>query len=157
MGILSKTPIPHVLEYYGLQIQSAVQALPIPIVYGAPRIPVNIIYGNGFNAVKQQTGKGGKGLLSGGKGQPPAYLYYATLIVALCEGPIPEVIVIYQDSNVDFNLSNIQEVDPNSQVGKSGQPNFVPTNAQFFPGGSFQEPWSYITSHWPNDARGYKD
>ena len=156
MGMF-KTRTPSVLEYYGTQIQSAVQTLPIPIVYGAPRVGCNIIYGNGFNAVKQQTGKGGKGLLSGGKGQPTQYLYYATLITSICEGPIQNIIVIYQDSNVYFNLSGIQEVDPNTQIGKNGQPNFVPTNAQFFPGGDFQEPWSYIESHWPADARGYKD
>lgn len=157
MGLFNKQHTPHVLEYYGIQVQSAVQALPIPIVYGGPRVSINMIYANGFNAVRQKQGKGGKGLLSGGKGQPTQYLYYATLVVALCEGPIQGIIVIYQDANVYFNLTQIQEIDPNTQVGKSGQPNFVPTNAQFFPGGDFQEPWSYITSHWPGDARSYKD
>lgn len=149
---------PAILEYYGTQIQSAVQAIPIPICYGAPRVPCNIIYVNGFNAVKQKSGgKGGKGLLTGGKGQPVQYLYYATLICAICEGPIGNIIVIYQDSNTYFNLSGIVEVDPDTQTGKSGAPNFVPTNAQFFPGGDQQEPWSYVEGNWPSDARSYKD
>src|SRR5579863_279224 len=156
VGNLFQRP-PSVLQYYGTQIQSAVQALPIPLAYGAPRMPGNIIYNNGFNSVKQQTGgKGGKGLLTGGKGNNQ-YLYYSTLIIALCEGPISNIAVIYQDSNVWFNLSGIREVDPNTQTGKNGQPNYVPTDAQFFPGGPDQLPWDYVASRWPNDARGYSN
>lgn len=146
-----------ILEYYGLQISGSIQATPISIIYGAPRVPCNIIYSNGFNAVKQKSGKGGKGILSGGKGQTSQYLYYATLVAALGEGPITQVIVIYQDSNVWFNLSQIREIDPNNQTNKSGQPNFVPTNATLFAGVDSQAPWSYVESNWPNDARGYKD
>ena len=83
-----------VLDYYGTTIQSAVQALPIPICYGAPRSGGNIIYANGFNSVAQQTGgKGGKGLLTGGKGSQQL-LYYATLIYAVCEGPIGNIIAM---------------------------------------------------------------
>src|SRR6185437_7877850 len=37
------------------------------------------------------------------------------------------------------------------------QPNFIPTDAQFFPGGDQQLPWDYIESRWPADARSYKD
>jgi Putative phage tail protein len=146
-----------ILEYYGLQISGSIQATPIPIIYGAPRVTCNIIYSNGFHAVKQKTGKGGKGILSGGKGQTAQYLYYATLIAALGEGPITQIIVIYQDSNVWFNLSQIREIDPNNQTNKSGQPNFVPTNATLFAGVDDQAPWSYVESNWPDDARGYKD
>ena len=145
-----------VLDYYGTTIQSAVQALPIPICYGAPRSGGNIIYANGFNSVAQQTGgKGGKGLLTGGKGSQQL-LYYATLIYAVCEGPIGNIIAMYYDSNISFNLS-LTEVDPTNQTGKSGEPNNVPVNATFFPGGPDQEPWSYIESNWSGDARGYKD
>ena len=150
-------PKTSVLEYYGTQIQSAVQALPIPIIYGAPRIPGNLIYANGFNAVKQSNGtKGGKGLFTGGKGTP-SYLYYATLVIALGEGPITGIIVIYQDANVWFNLSNIDEINPSEQTNKSGQPNYIPTNATLFAGLPNQAPWDYVVSSWPGDARGYKD
>jgi hypothetical protein len=147
-----------VINYYGTQIQSAVQALPIAIVYGAPRVPGNIVYANGFNRVQVNTsgGKGGKGLLTGGKNTSQQSLYYATLVIAICEGPIGNIIAMYYDSNISFNLA-LSEVDPNSQVGKSGQPNDIPVNATFFPGGPDQEPWTYVEGLWPADARGYKD
>lgn len=154
---LFRTPKPPaVIEVNGTQIQTAVQALPIAIVYGAPRMPGNIIYANGFNAVKQQQA-GGKGLLTGGKNQTNQFLYYATLICAIGEGPMGNIAAGWYNTNIFFNLSAITEVDPDSQFGKSGEPNMIPTNAQFFPGGDLQEPWSYIQSHWPSDARSYKD
>ena len=131
----------------GVNIQTSVLGKSIPIIYGAPRVATNLIYANGFRSVKQQTGgKGGKGLLTGGKGESQQRLYYGTLIAAIGEGPIQNIIAIWQDTNLYFNLSGIRQVDPDSQTGKSGQPNYVPTNAQFFPGSDEQEPWSYVVS-----------
>ncbi len=124
-------------EFTSLQVNTAVQALPVPMIYGSPRCSLNIIYYNGFNVVQQQVG-GGKGVLTGGKGGTQTE-YFATLIMALGEGPITDVLVIYQNS-------------------ATYTPADFPTNgAYFFQGTDTQTPWSYITSNWPNDARGYKD
>ena len=76
------------MVYTGLQVQTAVQALPIPIIYGSPRVPINIIYANNFQAIPEKSGKGGgKGLLSGGKGGGN-YSYRCDLILAVGEGPL---------------------------------------------------------------------
>jgi len=123
----------------GLQIQTAVNVLPIPIVYGTPRIPMNVIYVNGFRAVAQKS-SGGKGLLSGGKGQTQGYKYYATFIGALCEGETGLLLVVFDN-----------------------QQTYTPSTAppgkvfQLFTGTSSQTPWSVVSSSWPNDAFGYKD
>lgn len=121
-------------EFTGLQVNTSVQVLPIPIIYGSPRIPINLIYYNGFNV--QQVKTGGKGILSGGKGQGQTE-YFATIILAVGEGPIANVKIIYQDQNV-------------------WTPTTYPTNgAAFFNGDPSQAPWSYVVANWPDDARGY--
>ena len=122
-------------EFTGLQINTSVQVLPIPIIYGSPRVALNLIYYNGFSSQLVSSG-GGKGILSGGKGQKQVE-YFATIIMAVGEGPISNVKIIYQDQNVWV-------------------PSDYPTNgAFFFDGDPVQAPWDYIEANWPNDARGY--
>ena len=135
-GLLGSTPkvIP---EFTGLQVNTAVQVLPIPIIYGCPRISLNLIYFNGFNSQLVSQSGGGKG--GGGKGGGQQVEYFATIIMALGEGPIPEILIIYQDQEV-------------------WTPNTYPTNGAFYFGGYPGEPpWDYITANWPADARPYKD
>lgn len=123
-------------EFTGLQINTAVQVLPIPIIYGAPRVSVNLIYYNGFTTKIIKTG--GKGALSGGKGNRQI-LYFATLILAIGEGVLEDIMIIYQDSNVYLTTN-------------------YPSNGEaFFDGAPGQAPWSVIQQNWPNDARPYKD
>lgn len=122
-------------EFTGLQVNTAVQVMPIPIVYGAPRVQINLIYYNGFEA-KQVSQKSGKGLLSGGKGSKQTE-YFATILLSIGEADIPNIFIIYQDSEVwtpaDF---------PNNGV-------------VYFEGAAGQMPWSYITDTWPDDPRPY--
>ena len=135
MAFLFQSTPKIVPEFTGLQVMTAVQALPIPIIYGAPRISVNLIYMNGFNSQMVSTG-GKKG--GGGKG-PKQVEYFATLILALGEGEIDDVFIIYQDQAVYT-------------------PATFPTNGTFFfTGTSTQMPWDYVVSNWPDDARPYKD
>lgn len=138
MAFLSQNSPKTIPEFTGLQVNTAVQALPVPIIYGAPRCNLNLIYYNGFN-VQQQSQGGGKGVLSGGKGGGSTTEYFATLIMALGEGPIGVISIIYQDSAV-YVVSD------------------YPSNGAFYFGGSdTQVPWSYVVSNWPADARSYKD
>lgn len=131
-------------EFTGLQVNTSVQVLPIPIIFGGPRLNLNLIYYNGFNSqlvnASGSSGGGGKGILSGGKGSNNKQVeYFATIILALGEGIVSGVQVIYQDQAVYT-------------------PADYPTNGAFlFAGDDFQAPWSYVVGHWPNDARGYKD
>jgi hypothetical protein len=126
-------------EFTGLQVQTAVNVLPIALIYGSPRVQVNLIYANGFRKAQVSTG-GGKGLLSGGKGGAKQTNYYATFIAAFGEGTIGPIRVVYDDQAV-YDLGSI------------------PThkNYTFFSGTDTQAPWSTIVSLYPNDAFGYKD
>ena len=135
MGSLFGSQPKVIPEFTGLQVNTSVQVLPIPIIYGSPRVSINLIYYNGFNSQLVSTG-GGKGVLSGGKGQKQVE-YFATILMAIGEGPIANVKIIYQDQNV-------------------WTPATYPTNgSEFFDGDPGQPPWSYIVDNWPIDARGY--
>lgn len=134
----TKTTIP---EFTGLQIQTAVNVLPIPLIYGCPRSPMNIIYANGFHAVKNKRGGKGKGLLTGGKGQASGYTYYATFIGALAEGQITTIIAIFDNQQV-YTLNTV----PQGKI------------YTFFNGGTNNTaPWSYLTTNYPADAFAYKN
>lgn len=135
-GLFGSTPkvIP---EFTGLQVNTSVQVLPVPIIYGSPRVSINLIYYNGFNSQLVSQG-GGKGIVSGGKGAKNVE-YFATTIMAIGEGPIGPVKIIYQDQNV-------------------WTPANYPTNgAYYYSGTSTQTPWSYVATKWPADERPYKD
>lgn len=127
-------------EFTGLQVNTSVQVLPIPIIYGSPRVSVNLIYYNGFNTqLVNQGGGGGKGILTGGKGGSQQVEYFATIIMAIGEGTLGNVLIIYQDQEVWV-------------------PSDFPTNGAFyFNGTDVQIPWDYVASNWPADARPYKD
>ena len=132
-------------DYTGLQIQTSVNTLPIPIIYGTPRVSVNIIYMNDFTAVPIKSGagskSGGKGLLSGGKSGNTQYSYYATLVLAVGEGPLPTgSIVVFQDQGI-YNINGL----PGGQI------------PEFFFGTSDQTPYSFIVENHPADARAYND
>ena len=123
-------------EFTGLQVNTSVQVLPIPICYGCQRVPINLIYYNGFNS--QLVSQGGKGLLTGGKGQQQVE-YFATIIMAIGEGELGEPLIIYQDQEV-------------------WTPATYPTNGAYYYNGSpTQTPWPYVEATWPNDSRPYKD
>ena len=124
-------------EFTGLQVNTSVQVLPIPIIYGAPRCSVNLIYYNGFAVeMVSQGGGGGKGLLSGGKGAKQVE-YFATILLALGEGTITDTLIIYQDQAVYV-------------------PSDYPSNGfQLFIGTTPQPPWEYVEVNWPADSRPY--
>lgn len=124
----------------GLQIQTAVNVLPIALIYGMPRTQMNIIYVNGFKSVVSSS-SGGKGLLSGGKGAPSQTKYYATFIGAIGEGILGPPAVIF-DNQAVYTLSTAP---------------FQKGVAAFFPGSTTQAAWSSIVSRWPADAFAYKD
>lgn len=122
----------------GLQIQTAVNVLPIPIIYGSPRVTMNIIYANGFLATHTNSG-GGKGLLTGGKGGASKTTYSATFIGAIGEGPMGNIIAVFDNQTV-YTPST-------APPGRGG--------FAIFPGTHGQPAWSGVSSRWPSDAFGY--
>ncbi len=98
-----------------------------------------MIYYNGFKVKQVSTSGGGKGILSGGKGGAKEVEYFATIILAIGEGVISEIKVIYQDQGVYT------------------QADYPTPNFAFFAGGSAQPPYDYVALTWPSDARGYND
>ena len=138
MGMFFRKPTPAIPEFTGLQVQTSVNTLPIPIIYGTPRASGNLIYATNFYSVgNKNTQGGGKGLLSSGKNANTSYTYFATLIMAIGEGPLGDVLVIFQDQQV-FTLTN------------------EPSMAWiYFDGAANQAPWSYVVENWPADARSY--
>lgn len=139
MGFLfgSKSKAPDVPVFTGLQVQTSVNTMPIPIMYGTPRGTDNLIYNNGFRSTGG-TGGGGKGLFGGGKQGNAQIQYFSTFIAAIGEGQLGAIIAIFQDQKV-FT------------------PATIPSSFIYFNGAVGQEPWDYIVEHWPLDAFSYAD
>lgn len=115
----------------GVQVQTSLLGEPIVFGYGRARISCNLIDYVGFKAIeKQQSGKGGGGYKS--------YTYTASVIMALCEGPITGVRSVYKDSSTFTGGSAL------AQAGLS-----------LATGTLTQAPWGYMTSLFPTHALGY--
>lgn len=139
MGFLFAKSKKEVPALTGMQIQTAVNVLPVPIIYGCPRLQMNVIYINGFRHQKKSSG-GGKGLLTGGKGGSGETKYYASFLGALGEGTLGQIRVVFDNAAV-YTPSTAPE-------GKV----FVE-----FVGSETQVAWETIVDKWPNDAFDYKN
>jgi hypothetical protein len=118
-------------DYTGLQIQTAVNTLPIPIVWGANKLAPNLIWYDDFQTY---------GGMAGGKGSLFAsstsdYTYSASIILALCEGPIDTIGLVWKGQSFYT---------------------FAETGFVLFTGATPQTPWSYVTSTDPSQALGYE-
>lgn len=115
----------------GVQVQTSLLGEPIVFGYGRTRISCNLIDYVGFKAVEQQQGgKGGGGYKS--------YTYSASVIMALCEGPITGVRSVYKDSSTFTGSGAL------AQAGLS-----------LATGTLTQSPWGYMVSMFPDHALGY--
>ena len=92
--------------YTGLQLQTATNTLPIPLVWGMSKLAVNVFFYANFRAVpvytpQQSAGKGS--IFSGGGGgvtwSLSGWNYSADLMMALCEGPIVGVNQVWQSQS----------------------------------------------------------
>lgn len=118
-------------DYTGLQIQTAVNTLPIPIVWGLSKLAPNIVWYNDF--ITNYGNSGGKGgLFSSGQGETT---YSASLIMALCEGAIGGINQIWKGQSV-YTLAAL--------------------GLSLFAGTDPQAPWSYVASAYPSQALGYE-
>jgi hypothetical protein len=117
-------------DYTGLQLQTSVNTLPIPIVWGQSKLAANVVWYTNFQT---HGGGGGKGGLFS---TPNAnYTYTADLIMALCEGPISGIGVIWRDQST-YTMSEL--------------------GLTFFNGTTPQAVWGYLAASYPVQALAYQ-
>jgi hypothetical protein len=124
-------------DYTALQIQTSTSILPIPIVWGRNKISPNLVWYANFQAVPGSNGKGagGKGGAFGSGAGAAAYNYTADLIMALCEGPINGIGLIWKDLSIYVPL----------ELGLG-----------IFNGTTPQIVWPYLQALYPYNALAYQ-
>lgn len=133
-------------QFNGLQTQTSMSSLPIPICWGQNRVAPNIIWQGDFQSHKHKQGKGG------GKGGT-YYTYSASFQFGLCWGPIETngIVTVWKDQS--------KVVDPNtaspSVLGKTGGNVATVPAYNFFRGTTPQAPWGYLVTAHPTEALGY--
>jgi hypothetical protein len=117
-------------DYTGLQLQTSVNTLPIPIVWGQTKLAANVIWYANFQTHGSGGGKGGifKSPTSG-------YSYTADLIMALSEGPISGIGVIWRDQST-YTLAQLC--------------------LTFFDGATPQTTWGYLQANYSIEALAYQ-
>ncbi len=115
-----------------VQIQKSAWGSGLPIVYGTNRVAGNLIYTNDFKAIENKQKQGvGKG---GGSVTTVSYEYTVTAILAMCEGPIAGVNVVW----ADLDKKTLSFYGWNLFTGALGQ-----------------AAWGYLTTNHPADAIPY--
>lgn len=88
-----------------LSVQSSAYGDMIPVVYGSGRIAGNIIWAQPIKEV-ETVSQGSSGGGKGGGGQQKTtksdttFSYFATVAIAICEGPVDELVRIWADAKV---------------------------------------------------------
>jgi hypothetical protein len=118
-------------DYTGLQIQTSTSTLPIAIVWGQSKVAANLIWYTNFQT---QGPSGGKGGLFGGSSQT-GYTFTADLIMALCEGPISGLGIIWRDQST-YTLAEL--------------------GLTLFDGATPQSEWTYLEDTYPTQALTYQ-
>ncbi|HKM68915.1 MAG TPA: phage tail protein [Stellaceae bacterium] len=131
-----------------LQFQTSQAGGVIPLIYGTTKVSPNLLDYDDFTATpsKQAGGKGKGG--GGGKGGGQQYMYSASFIMGICQGPITGFGLAWWDKNIgvvtglqsisSINLgSDGQTIDPYwasahpaKTIGYSGTANIVFSNYQ---------------------------
>ncbi len=125
-----------ITRYAGIQVQTSALGVNIPVGWGTFRCKCNLVDYLNFQAIAQKSSSGGKG----GGSTTTGYTYTASIILALCEGPIDSVTTVYVDSKVYANgtTTALAQAGLSLNTGAVGQ-----------------AVWSYLTSNYPAHAIGY--
>lgn len=135
-GTAASTPT----QYYGIDIQTSAQGVPVTLMWGKNRIAPNIFWYNNFQALKQSgKGAGGKG---GGKGSGN-YTYTAAVMLGLCEGPIYRIEAVWADETIYYYTDGVSQ-------------GLVKLDLTLFTGTVSQAVWSYLTTNYPSQAIPYE-
>lgn len=130
-------------QYTGIQLQTSSSSQPITIMWGANRLAPNIIWYGDFKAIKQEQ-KAGKG---GGK--ITSYTYRASLIMALCQGPINSVNRVFRNNGETTEDASTSPTPFKDQLAQYTSSTSVAL------GTLGQAPWGYLSSSHPSEALGY--
>lgn len=134
-----KTAGAAITRYAGIQVQTSSLGLQIPVGWGTFRCSCNLVDYLDFKSSKQQAGKGG---------QTVGYSYSATIIMAICEGPIDAITSVYVDGKIyAYNSSGNANTGSNPAMTQAG--------LSWASGAVGQAVWSYLTSNHPTHAIGY--
>jgi hypothetical protein len=117
-------------DYTGVQLQTSAMSLPVPLAWGLTRGAPNLIDYTDFQVKKVTVGKGG----ALGKTQQDDYR--ATIVLALCEGPINDITKTY--------------------LNQGFQTGYGPIGFSLFKGTTPQSPWSYMVTNHPDHALSYQ-
>src|ERR1700722_7771619 len=117
-----------------LRVQSSVHGLPLGFVHGQNRLAGNLIWYGNFSSTSGSGKGGGKGgvVSSGGKGGAGSgTTYSASFILGLCEGPIDQIVRLWNNKTPQ-SLGSVGFTEFNGYQG--------------------QAPWGYLTSTYPGYA-----
>jgi hypothetical protein len=122
----------------GIQVQTSLLGKPMAIGWGRGRLSCNLIDYVGFVATPHTEKVGGKG---GGSAYQTSYTYTASIIMALCEGPITGVRTVYKDASAltDGTTTSLAQAGLSLALGTQTQ-----------------TPWPYMTSMYPSHALAYR-
>jgi len=133
-----------VTRYAGIQVQTSSLGLQIPVGWGTFRCRCNLVDYLDFKSVAQKAASGKGGATVTG------YSYSATIVLAICEGPIDFITQVWVDAknyaynSVGSTVANTANASAASQVGLT-----------LAHGAIGQSVWSYLTSAHPGHAIGY--
>lgn len=118
-------------DYTGQALQTSTMTSCVPYAGGLVRVTPNLIYYTDYTVHTHSSKGGGKG---GGKTK--SYTYSATILLALCEGPITSITKTW--------------------VNQGYFTGYTDAGFILFLGTIPQAPWSYLVSAHANDAFGYQ-
>ena len=140
----------------GLRTQTSIQGKARAIGAGQNRLAGNLIDWLNFKASPANSG-GGKGGGGGGKGQSGSYNYSVTGIVSLGEGPISNVLTIYNGNAIDFLIiPDARTLADLATLGITPTYGDATYNASFLLGSYSQSAWPYLTGNAPSHALSYR-
>jgi hypothetical protein len=130
-GSSSNTTAP---AYTGLQIQTAVSTLPVPLAFGTNRLAPNLTWRGNFQTIANTTttSSGGKGGSS--SSSSTTYTYTVAAIMALCEGPISGVGTVWKGQST-YTLAGL--------------------GLTLFSGATPQPAWGWLQGYQPDEALSY--
>ncbi len=109
MGLDGSSSQQPVTKYNGILTNESILGTTIPLVYGQQRVSWKLLWFGDFTAQKDANsgGKGGGSGLGKGKGQA-TYVYYASVLGAVCQGPCNALIDVYS-TNGKFEYQMVTE------------------------------------------------
>jgi hypothetical protein len=124
-----------ITRYAGLQVQTSALGVNIPVGWGTFRCKCNLVDYLDFKSVAQKAAASGKG-----GSTVTGYSYSASVILAVCEGPIDGISIIYVNGKVltDGTTTALTQAGLSLSTGAVGQ-----------------SPWPYLTTNHPDHAIGY--